>query len=274
MGARPPRPVISSEPLFPWTSSVHYVQAAHGECKRFSCTWSGTKERGSSRFARRAKWLSTAHRNARKSGGKGIRSIAPRSGSVRTALTNDIRDYNCTERQRDAERIPKYKAVLEQFPWTDVGYNIEGRFNEQFVLLQFGVLGTSRQRVGYWAYHERRDVADEVLDAPWSPLTEDEGWRLPKELIPSLALHDSDTCPAFPPTFETNWTSYYQWRGLPMASPAAILLHWPLAVYACLKELGLLQSATDLRKKLTVFYVGARVHIALASHFCHLSAAV
>jgi hypothetical protein len=193
---------------------------------------------------------------------------------VRTALTNDIRDYNCTERQRDAERIPKYKAVLEQFPWTDVGYNIEGRFNEQFVLLQFGVLGTSRQRVGYWAYHERRDVADEVLDAPWSPLTEDEGWRLPKELIPSLALHDSDTCPAFPPTFETNWTSYYQWRGLPMASPAAILLHWPLAVYACLKELGLLQSATDLRKKLTVFYVGARVHIALASHFCHLSAAV
>jgi hypothetical protein len=109
-------------------------------------------------------------------------------------------------------------------------------------------------------------VADEVLDAPWSPLTEDEGWRLPKELIPSLALHDSDTCPAFPPTFETNWTSYYQWRGLPMASPAAILLHWPLAVYACLKELGLLQSATDLRKKLTVFYVGARVHIAIPCH--------
>jgi hypothetical protein len=59
-----------------------------------------------------------------------------------------------------------------------------------------------------------------------------------------------------------------------MASPAAILLHWPLAVYACLKELGLLQNATDLRKKLTVFYVGARVHITLASHFFHLSAAV
>ncbi|KAJ6606055.1 hypothetical protein DFH09DRAFT_873065, partial [Mycena vulgaris] len=69
-------------------------------------------------------------------------------------------------------------------------------------------------------------------------LTEDDGWRLPKEYIPSPALQNSNTCPTFPPSFEDTWTSYYQWRGLPMISPAVMLLHWLMSVYVCLKELG------------------------------------
>ena len=101
---------------------------------------------------------------------------------------------------------------------------------------------------------------EDMLDAPWCNLTEAEGWRLPKEFIPTLALLSSDSCPSFPPTFDANWTSYYRWRGLPIASPAAMLLHWPLSVYACLRELGLVQeNAVGARRKLTVFYVGARV---------------
>jgi hypothetical protein len=156
--------------------------------------------------------------------------------------------------------MPQYKEITNQFPWTDIGYIAAGRFNEDFVLARFGVLDTSRSKVGYWADHSKGVPSDELLDAPWSPLTEEEGWRLPKEFVPTLALQNSNACPSFPPTFEPNWTSYYEWRRLPISSPAAMLLHWPLSVYACLKELGLLSSNNvDCRRKLTVFYVGARV---------------
>ncbi|KAJ7612461.1 hypothetical protein DFH06DRAFT_149121 [Mycena polygramma] len=134
-------------------------------------------------------------------------------------------------------------------------------------------LGRVRAEVGYWAIHERGTVAiNEVLDAPWNQLTEDEGWRLPKELIPSLALLSADTCPTFPLTFETNWTSYYQWRGLPISSPAALLLHWPLTVYECLKSLASAQRMPgDSRRKLTVFYVGAREEVCYIPVFGELA---
>ncbi|KAJ6591572.1 hypothetical protein DFH09DRAFT_907151 [Mycena vulgaris] len=147
-------------------------------------------------------------------------------------------------------------------------------FDELFVLVQFGLLGTSRQKVGYWALYEKREgvvVNDEALDAPWCQLTEEEGWRLPVEHIPSLT---PQTCPSFPPTFEETWKSYYQWRGLPMTSPAASLLHWPMSVYACLKELGFVENPVSLgpRRKLTVFYVGVRVRdVSLACSFGELA---
>ncbi|KAK6992262.1 zinc finger MYND domain-containing protein 15 [Favolaschia claudopus] len=147
----------------------------------------------------------------------------------------------CPGLQRDAEVIPLYNEVLNQFPWTDIGYNDVGFFSELFVLARFGLLGTSRQKVG---------------------LSEEQGWQLAKKFIPTLALQNSDKCPSFPPKFESNWTSYYEWRGLPIESPAAMLLHWPLSVYACLKELDLgPQIATGPRQKLTVFYVGAREEV-------------
>ncbi|KAF7356573.1 Zinc finger MYND domain-containing protein 15 [Mycena venus] len=179
---------------------------------------------------------------------------------------------HCSAFKRDGEQIPKYKAVTKQFPWTDVGYNIYGHFNENFILARFGVLGTTRRKVGYWAAHGRGVLDEDLLDAPWCNLTETEGWRLPNEFIPTLALQNPDSCPTFPPTFDTNWTSYYQWRGLPIASPAAMLLHWPLSVYACLKELGLVsENAVGARRKLTVFYVGAREEVCLIPVFGELA---
>ncbi|KAK7025272.1 zinc finger MYND domain-containing protein 15 [Favolaschia claudopus] len=168
----------------------------------------------------------------------------------------------CPGFQRDAEVIPLYNEVLNQFPWTDIGYNDVGFFSELFVLAHFGLLGTSRQKVGYWAAYPRAQASTELLDAPWNRLSEEQGWRMAKEFIPTLALQNSDKCPSFPPKFESNWSSYYEWRRLPIESPAAMLLHWPLSVYACLKELNLgPQIATSPRQKLTVFYVGAREEV-------------
>ncbi|KAJ7442264.1 hypothetical protein FB451DRAFT_1057596 [Mycena latifolia] len=95
---------------------------------------------------------------------------------------------------------------------------------------------------------------EEVLDAPWCQFTEEEGWRLSTEHIPSLALHNPATCLKSTSTFEETWGSYYQWRRLPITSPAAMLLHWPMTVYAYLKELGLVPENSGPRKRLTVFY--------------------
>ncbi|KAF7370580.1 Zinc finger MYND domain-containing protein 15 [Mycena sanguinolenta] len=180
--------------------------------------------------------------------------------------------FSCAALKRDGEQIPKYKEITTQFPWTDVAYNGAGRFTEDFVLARFGVLGWTRKKIGYWAQHSRGGpVPDEVLEAPWHQLTEEEGWRLPREFIPTLALQDSDAC-RFPPIFETNWTSYYQWRGLPISSPAAMMLHWPLSVYACLKELGLgSEDVIEPRRKLTVFYLGAREEVCFIPVFGELA---
>lgn len=166
--------------------------------------------------------------------------------------------------QEHAKILTEYKRVVDQFPWTDIGYDIHGVFNEAFVLAQFGLCGKGRQKFGYWAVYETEDeriAEDELLDAPWGKLTEVEGWRLPPQQIPSLELENSDNCPDFPPAFEDTWKSYFKWRRLPMASPAAMRLHWPMSVYACMKELGFVDLEIRERRRLTVFYVGARVRI-------------
>lgn len=93
------------------------------------------------------------------------------------------------------------------------------------------------------------------------------GWKLPDDEIPWLTFDDSDSndtrkVPSFPPAFEDNWKSYYEWRGLPLKSPAALLLHWPLSVYRILKKLKLTPDDTRMRigaekKTLLVHYIGA-----------------
>ncbi len=34
-----------------------------------------------------------------------------------------------------------------------------------------------------------------------------------------------------------DWSAYYSWRGLPLSSPVAFILHWPLSVYFVLQRL-------------------------------------
>lgn len=88
------------------------------------------------------------------------------------------------------------------------------------------------------------------------------GWKLPDDEIPWLTFDDSRKMPSFPPAFEDNWKSYYEWRGLPLKSPAALLLHWPLSVYRILEKLKLTPDPTRRtiggdRESLLVHYIGA-----------------
>ncbi|KAJ7620264.1 hypothetical protein FB45DRAFT_1094356 [Roridomyces roridus] len=188
-----------------------------------------------------------------------------------------LHKISCAAYKRDGENLPRFKAIADQFPWTKRGYTAFGPLHDPIPLAQFGLLGMDRREVGYWSTNAKDDecLGDILsLRAPWLPLSEHDGWRLPQEHIPSLSrLHGPNAiCPPSPPVFKDSWTSYYQWRGLPLASPAALLLHWPLAVYACLKELGFSTvPSLSRRRKLTVHFVGAREELTFIPIFGELA---
>ncbi|THH03889.1 hypothetical protein EW146_g10322, partial [Bondarzewia mesenterica] len=170
--------------------------------------------------------------------------------------------YQCANHREHMKRNPEFKAILDQFPW--VQYDVHNIFHIEMVLASRGLLGEGRRGFGYWAEHGgKRDCASACAvceEAPWAPLSEKDGWKLPDDEIPWLNFEGRpELKPAFPPNFEENWTSYYAWRGIPLKSPAALLLHWPLAVYRCLEELGFAErdrSNEKLRRKLKIYYIG------------------
>jgi hypothetical protein len=94
-------------------------------------------------------------------------------------------------------------------------------------------------------------LEDEQLD-------DRQGWKLPDKEIPWLDFESNDIPPPpTPPNFDHTWTSYYKWRGLPIDSPAALLLHWPLSVYNLLHQLHLIPSQIPLqRQRLVVHLLG------------------
>ena len=56
-----------------------------------------------------------------------------------------------------------------------------------------------------------------------------------------------------------DWASWYAWRKLPMASPAALLMSFPLSVYQLLARVLALvatDSSPEKRQKLEVHYLG------------------
>ncbi|KAK6931141.1 Mitochondrial splicing suppressor 51-like, C-terminal domain [Dillenia turbinata] len=53
----------------------------------------------------------------------------------------------------------------------------------------------------------------------------DDSWNLPKDLCPC-------TGPKSPLSSRFNsWRDYYEWRCIPLHSPVALLLHWPLTIF-------------------------------------------
>ncbi|KAK4402867.1 hypothetical protein Sango_1027400 [Sesamum angolense] len=77
-----------------------------------------------------------------------------------------------------------------------------------------------------------------------------DGWNLPSELCPC-------TGPSSPiPRRLTTWKDYCEWRCIPLYSPAALLLHWPLTVYQAI-QLAIHQSLLpQISNELRIHYLG------------------
>jgi hypothetical protein len=188
------------------------------------------------------------------------------------------------------ERVPATQDILKLFPW---GQRVEkdGTFADDILRARFDVLGGTvygywSQRGGY-APHVASGVAPAVQERMFEKfikrsefvdgidllnahhLSDQEGWRLPPQLIPYL---DFSNPAAKRPLLVTelperisDWQRWYQWRGLPLESPAAVLMAVPLSVYQllvrCLQVTKPHAGLPEHRKPLVVHLVGAEVEL-------------
>nr|CAB3457947.1 unnamed protein product [Digitaria exilis] len=75
-------------------------------------------------------------------------------------------------------------------------------------------------------------------------------WNLQSSLCPC-------TEPESPvPAVLASWKDYYQWRSLPLHSPVAVLLHWPLTLYHCLQLARFQTSRYNGQDTLCIHYLG------------------
>ncbi|KZT33324.1 hypothetical protein SISSUDRAFT_423188 [Sistotremastrum suecicum HHB10207 ss-3] len=152
-------------------------------------------------------------------------------------------------------KFPDYAELATQFSWT---IKIGKGYYADFALASKGLYGCGPS-FGWWTEPScvARDTRTLYLHRE-TPYTEKQGWKLPDEEMPWLEFDPSKG--KVPPQrivdFEDSWTSYYEWRGLPMSSPAAFRLHWPLTIYRILRELGIKPGTVDNRKTIKIHLVG------------------
>ncbi|XP_027097638.1 uncharacterized protein [Coffea arabica] len=99
---------------------------------------------------------------------------------------------------------------------------------------------------GMWMY-ECRCGALTNSQCPTRPI---EGWSLSGSLCPCKGP------PSPIPKQITCWKDYYEWRCIPLYSPVALLLHWPLTLYWA-NQLVMSRSLDDIvGKKFCIHYLG------------------
>jgi hypothetical protein len=183
------------------------------------------------------------------------------------------------------KRLPYFRSVFEQFHWARM--ESDGTFSHDLLKARIGVLG-SGPTFGYWSVpggqkpHDDspsllvRDEAffrtnrsksyrhGEIMLAKEWP-TDVEVWKLKDANdIPLLFFTDERPAPELPsPGVVKDWASWYNWRGLTFASPAAMLMDFPLSVYHLLNVLNVidLDKTSKKRQSLVVHCLGAEVEL-------------
>lgn len=179
-------------------------------------------------------------------------------------------------------RIPELQDVLNQFPWARI--ESDGTFAQDLVKASLDVLG-SGPSFGYWSTpggqqsHDGNFGSDKynfrsrskgyihgevMLGQEWP--TDIEAWKLkdPK-LIPRLFFDDEFPTPQKPVHGQVkDWKSWYEWRGLNMESPVALIMDFPLSVYYLILDVlkvVRVESLTDKKQTLNLHYLGAEVEL-------------
>ncbi|KAK7309530.1 hypothetical protein RJT34_06332 [Clitoria ternatea] len=76
------------------------------------------------------------------------------------------------------------------------------------------------------------------------------GWDLPSVLCPCCGP-DSLVSEQL-----RSWRDYYMWRCIPLDSPVALLLHWPLTIYHAAQLVGVTTLNPEVSDKLHIHYLG------------------
>ncbi|XP_010552626.1 PREDICTED: zinc finger MYND domain-containing protein 15 [Tarenaya hassleriana] len=93
-----------------------------------------------------------------------------------------------------------------------------------------------------------------------------ESWNFPSSSCPCRG-------PSSPfPTQLCNWKEYYDWRRIPLDSPVALLLHWPLTVYHAMQAVGLRNLTSQNSNEVCIHYLGPQKELGQLGVFAELQA--
>ncbi|XP_015694633.2 zinc finger MYND domain-containing protein 15 [Oryza brachyantha] len=173
-------------------------------------------------------------------------------------------DIHWSVHQEECSRLASHMRrndLLKQFPFT---FSVESpASNHTFSKPRcFFLESLKLHQKGFWKSEcicgpEITSVKDLSISAEWDigsslcPCTEPET-PVPKSL--------------------STWEDYYQWRSLPLHSPAAVLLHWPLTLYHCIQLSRLQTSKYDGQDTLRIHYLGPEKELLQLAVFGELRA--
>ncbi|KAJ7680689.1 hypothetical protein DFH06DRAFT_1464846 [Mycena polygramma] len=204
----------------------------------------------------------------------------------------------CADNKRHMLKRPAFTAILMQFPWGRL--EKEGTFNDEIARGRFNVLGAAG--FGYWSHRggpkshlsmgsapehllkggrmgtgsmgkllEQLTTAFDHVDGSalfkTQHTTDRDGWKLEPELIPFLTFSSLWVPPRLATKVEIkDWASWYAWRRIPMESPAALLLDFPLSIYWLLVDTLRVAdpkagSPDRARIQLSIQYIGTEVEL-------------
>ncbi|KZT33036.1 hypothetical protein SISSUDRAFT_1054686 [Sistotremastrum suecicum HHB10207 ss-3] len=180
---------------------------------------------------------------------------------------------NCGAIKEQMSHLDAFNEIAAQFPWSVK----HGGYYDLDLTLASRKLHGIGPAFGWWTVppcdaRESHAFGNSYLQRS-SHLTELEGWKLPENEIPWFNFDESKgrVPPQSLPNFADSWASYYEWRKLPISSPAAHLLHWPLTIYRMLRVLGIDAGSVQTRKSLTIFLVGVEKELGFLPVFGELA---
>ncbi|KZP24589.1 hypothetical protein FIBSPDRAFT_918746 [Athelia psychrophila] len=202
----------------------------------------------------------------------------------------------CSKNKEYMKRLPHFRAVLEQFSWSRV--EKDGTFPLGLIKARLGVLGAGGAQFGYWsgpggqqshdssAYEISKPSGPEfsmrskeymhgdiMLGKEWPSHVK--MWKIDEKHIPRIVFTDEHPCPRKVAAGDIkDWSGWYEWRGLTLDSPAALLMDVPLSVYHLLVNVLRVvrtDSTPEYRQSLKVHYIGAEYEINLLPLFSELA---
>ncbi|KIY69985.1 hypothetical protein CYLTODRAFT_392734 [Cylindrobasidium torrendii FP15055 ss-10] len=176
-------------------------------------------------------------------------------------------------------RLPEIQAMILQFPWGR--HEPDGSFRVDVARARFGVLGIAD--MGFWsvrsvmqAIYGRFEYTDGTELLRGTHLDDVDGWKLDKAFIPFRDFSQPDAArPKLLTEVLRSWKDWHDWRRLPMASPASLLMNYPLTVYWLLVDtLGVAgPGAGNVNKRvpLHVHVIGIEVELNYLPLFSELA---
>ncbi|KAG8663298.1 zinc finger MYND domain-containing protein 15 isoform X2 [Manihot esculenta] len=197
--------------------------------------------------------------------GRGTRCVGPptrrcgRCGAVSyCSVSHQISHWiDHKEECQRLEQQMKRADDLNDFPFT---------FTPEATLLESRCSFLSKRgihRLGMWVCECRCGASLGSFDSSRSG---DECWNL-----------SSDLCPCRGPPSPVSkhlrsWLDYYEWRCIPLHSPVALVLHWPLTIYHATQVASVRSLAVENCEELCIHYLGPEKEILQLDAFWELQA--